>query len=154
MELIDYINICYEVAHNSRNFPSNCVKLSLCCAHTTKTILDRYMPLYPLCSSIITKKKVSNALIEQWFGFLKHSLFQNQKKFRPTAFVKRVRRHVLKVFDEIELNISKHRLERVTLPNKIKNGKLFQNEIDCEESWNRKPKPAFSYFTGKYFKYL
>ncbi|KAG5875675.1 hypothetical protein JTB14_019451 [Gonioctena quinquepunctata] len=73
-------------------------------------ILDRYMSIQPLWSALITKTRLSNALEERWFGFLKHNSFNGAKYLPPSLFIRKVRAHVEEISKETSLGINKERL--------------------------------------------
>lgn len=114
------------------------------------------MPFFPLWSSVITKKRLSNALIERWFGFLKNNLLNGNRNTKPTTFIRKVRRHVKKVSNEVKYGISKYRLASTPKNFDLRVPKLQNKSGDDEpcENWNRKKKPKFSFFSGKYLKLL
>lgn len=113
------------------------------------------MSIYPLWSALITKRRLSNALIERWFGFLKNNHLNGAKFLSPSTFIRKVRAHVNKISKEASLGINKCNLASV--PKKKKRNVSHQSDDEINnalEQWDRKPRPKFSYFSGQYLRFL
>ncbi|KAG5865629.1 hypothetical protein JTB14_034606 [Gonioctena quinquepunctata] len=72
-----------------------------------------------------------------------------------SVFERKVRSHVMKIHTEIDLGISKHNLARVPkIINSVSSDDSDDSIANAEEKWNRKPRAKFTFFSGKYLKYL
>lgn len=121
-------------------------------------ILSKYLPYYCLWGGIMLYKKgynlsrISNAPIENYFGYIKHNLLKDQKNLKPSRLIRSLRANVLALYKEANIDIKKSKLTS----RKTKTGPVFDKEHDSErcsqEEWNKKRSSPFGYFSGKYFK--
>ncbi|CAH1114925.1 unnamed protein product [Psylliodes chrysocephalus] len=97
--------------------------------------MDCYIGFFPLWISVITKERLSNALVERWFGFLKKYIHLGSRDLRTMVFIKKVRGHVISVNNKISLGISKNMLASASNINKhVTNLKLIKYENGDFES--------------------
>lgn len=75
---------------------------------------------------------------------LKINILEGEKNLKVSRFLRKSREHVLAIFKELSLNISKSRLTKVR---KHKN-----DERVSQESWNKRSKTVSNHFNGSYLK--
>lgn len=87
--------------------------------------------------------RVNNTPVENYFGFLKHTIFKCQKNLQCSRFIRQIRENVLAIKKkEIDLGIPKDGLTTRRNPKKAKLVHKQDGQIpslkDCQEVWNRK----------------
>lgn len=122
-------------------------------------VLTKYMPYFPLWSSLFLEEnivRVSNAPVENYFGFLKHTILKGQRNLKCSRFIRQIREHVLAIKKEIDFGIPKDGLTTRRNPKKAQLVHKHDNQIpslkDSQEIWNRRVVSQTTKFSGRFLK--
>ena len=106
------------------------------------------MPLLPLWSGIILctvnsseNATDSNAIVENWFRIVKHSILNSETGIRAADFIRTV-------YNNIDDRIVAFKFAFTLLDHKVfklKKRLRVENEEECKEEWSRSKKSKFSY---------
>lgn len=119
-------------------------------------MLSKYLPYYCLWGGIMLYKKnfklnrISNAPIENYFGFIKHNILKDQKNLKTSRLIRLLRENVLALCKEVNIDIQKTKL--TSRKTKTDLDKEQDSEHCSQEEWNKKRPRISGYFSGKYFK--
>ena len=102
------------------------------------------MPLLPLWSGIILctinssyNATDSNAIVENWFRIVKHSILNSETGIRAGDFIRTV-------YNNIDDRIAAFKFAFIPLAHKVFNPKK-RLRVENEEEWSRSKKSKFSY---------
>ncbi|KAK9702828.1 hypothetical protein QE152_g29680 [Popillia japonica] len=85
---------------------------------------------------------VSNAVVENYFGQLKHITLEGQKNMKCSQFVRKLRQDIIAIKTEAEIGITKNRLTKVD----------HTDEKHSQEVWRNRARKTETHFSGKYLK--
>lgn len=121
-----------------------------------QVVITKYMAYFPLWSSIYLADyvaRVSNAPVENYFGFLKHNILQGQKNLKCSRLVRKIREHVLFVKNELNLEIPKDDLTNRSRNNREhKLSSQIPSLHKSQETWSKKKSEVSFKFSGSFLK--
>lgn len=116
-------------------------------------ILNKYMPYSPLWNGmmLVERERISNAVVENYFGDLKRNILNGEKNLKCSRFVRLYREEIISLYKECQLDIEKNKL---TTKRSKPTHTDHTEEIYSQESWNKKTKTVDTHFTARYIKHL
>ena len=142
---INTLNTLSEMENVSQSNSPNSISYS---PQIIQFLLTYYMPLLPLWSGIIlstvnseASSTDSNAIAENWFRIVKHSIFNSETNIKAADFIRRI-------YPNIEDRIAAFKFAFTPLAHKLfkrKKRVRVENEEECKEEWSRSKKSKFSY---------
>ncbi|KAK5642758.1 hypothetical protein RI129_008925 [Pyrocoelia pectoralis] len=122
-------------------------------------ILKKYLPFAPLWTQLMNqysstttvKERISNAIVENYFGNLKYLTLEGSKNLKCSRFIRQHRLEVESVCKEVRLGVDKTCLtHRKRSSQHSQQSQFDENEKSCKESWKKKRKIPYSHFNAKY----
>lgn len=117
-----------------------------------EVILTKYVPYCPLWTGLHlphTVERISNSVVENYFGNVKRNVLCNEKYLKCSRFVRKLREYVLSLYEEAKMDIGKSGL---TAKNKRKLHIDDADERLSQETWKRHRTIRDTHFTGRYLK--
>lgn len=143
-----YENIHNEIISRIENSSSTNIENVYSNKEFLGLILKKYMPFSPFWTCILTRKRLSNAIIENYFGYLKNGILEGSKNMKCSRFIRAYQNDIHALCNEVKINIEKSNLN-------IKEKEDREtDEKQTQESWSRKPQRHTSHFSGSYLKKL
>lgn len=109
-----YENIHNEIISRIENSSSTNIENVYSNKEFLGLILKKYMPFSPFWTCILTRKRLSNAIIKNYFGYLKNGILEGSKNMKCSRFIRAYQNDIHALCNEVKINIEKSNLNKET----------------------------------------